>query len=107
MEHTIVSAIRFALDIGLMTPSPQEVLSEIAKTTGYASDGFADLLKSAEETESADSGEVYRLVENQLLRDLPVAPLWSGHGHAVWAERAGDVTATTFGGVDLSAVSLH
>ncbi|EMD24534.1 peptide ABC transporter substrate-binding protein [Amycolatopsis azurea] len=97
----------FALDIGLMTPSPQEVLSEIAKTTGYASDGFADLLKSAEETESADSGEVYRLVENQLLRDLPVAPLWSGHGHAVWAERAGDVTATTFGGVDLSAVSLH
>ncbi|MFK0250959.1 ABC transporter substrate-binding protein [Amycolatopsis azurea] len=97
----------FALDIGLMTPSPQEVLSEIAKTTGYASDGFADLLKSAEETESADSGEVYRLVENQLLRDLPVAPLWSGHGHAVWAERAGDVTATTFGGVDLSAVSLR
>ncbi|MEV7555928.1 ABC transporter substrate-binding protein [Amycolatopsis sp. NPDC089917] len=97
----------FALDLNLMTPSPQEVLSEIAKATGYASDGFADLLKSAEETEAADSGEVYRLVENQLLRDLPVAPLWSGHGHAVWADRAGDVTATTFGGVDLPAVSLH
>ncbi|GHH29122.1 peptide ABC transporter substrate-binding protein [Amycolatopsis oliviviridis] len=97
----------FAIDLDLVTPSPQEVLTEIVKATGYASDGFADLLKSAEETEAADSGEVYRLVENQLLRDLPVAPLWSGHGHAVWGERAGDVTATTFGGVDLSAISLH
>ncbi|WP_181776126.1 peptide ABC transporter substrate-binding protein [Amycolatopsis pittospori] len=97
----------FALDLNLMTPSPQEVLSEIVKATGYQGDSFADLLKSAEETESADSGEIYRLVENQLLRDLPVAPLWSGHGHAVWAERAGDVKATTFGGVDLSAISLR
>lgn len=97
----------FAIDLNLMTPSPQEVLAEIVKATGYSSDGFADLLKSAEETESADSGEVYRLVENQLLRDLPVAPLWSGHGHAVWAERVADVKATTFGGVDLSAASVR
>ncbi|WP_409497236.1 ABC transporter substrate-binding protein [Amycolatopsis sp. cmx-11-12] len=97
----------FAIDLNLMTPSPQEVLAEIVKATGYSSDGFADLLKSAEETDSADSGEVYRLVENQLLRDLPVAPLWSGHGHAVWAERVTDVKATTFGGVDLSAASVR
>ncbi len=97
----------FAIELNLMTPSPQEVLSEIVKATGYSSDGFADLLKSAEETESADSGEVYRLVENQLLRDLPVAPLWSGHGHAVWAERVGEVKATPFGGVDLSAASVR
>ncbi|MEV6911086.1 ABC transporter substrate-binding protein [Amycolatopsis sp. NPDC051071] len=97
----------FAIDLNLMTPSPQEVLAEIVKATGYQSDGFADLLKSAEETEAADSGEIYRLVENQLLRDLPVAPLWSGHGHAVWAERVGDVKATTFGSVDLSAVSVR
>lgn len=97
----------FAIDLNLMTPSPQEVLAEIVKATGYSSDGFADLLKSAEETESADSGEVYRLVENQLLRDLPVAPLWSGHGHAVWAERVADVKATTFGGVDLSTASVR
>ncbi|OXM45566.1 peptide ABC transporter substrate-binding protein [Amycolatopsis alba] len=97
----------FAIDVDLVTPSPQEVLAKIVELTGYTSDGFADLLKSAEETESADSGEVYRLAENQLLRDLPVAPLWSGHGHAVWAERVGEVKATTFGSVDLSAVTLR
>ncbi|WET81304.1 ABC transporter substrate-binding protein [Amycolatopsis sp. QT-25] len=97
----------FAIDVDLTTPSPQEVLAEIVKATGYASDGFADLLKSAEETDSAESGEVYRLAENQLLRDLPVAPLWSGHGHAVWAERVGEVKATPFGGVDLSGVSVR
>ncbi|MFI6308394.1 ABC transporter substrate-binding protein [Amycolatopsis thailandensis] len=97
----------FAIDLDLVTPSPQEVLTKIVELTGYQSDGFADLLKSAEETEAADSGEVYRLVENQLLRDLPVAPLWSGHGHAVWAERVGEVKATTFGGVDLSAVTVR
>ncbi|OXM56644.1 peptide ABC transporter substrate-binding protein [Amycolatopsis thailandensis] len=97
----------FAIDLDLVTPSPQEVLTKIVELTGYQSDGFADLLKSAEETEAADSGEVYRLVENQLLRDLPVAPLWSGHEHAVWAERVGEVKATTFGGVDLSAVTVR
>ncbi|MFC3452215.1 peptide ABC transporter substrate-binding protein [Amycolatopsis speibonae] len=97
----------FPIDLNLVTASPQEVLAKIVELTGYQSDGFADLLKSAEETEASDSGEVYRLVENQLLRDLPVAPLWSGHGHAVWAERVGDVTATTFGSVDLSAVSVR
>lgn len=97
----------FAIEENLVTPSPQEVLAKIVEATGYRSDGFADLLKSAEETEATDSGEVYRLVENQLLRDLPVAPLWSGHGHAVWAERAGDVKATPFGSVDLSAVSVR
>ncbi|MBB5855977.1 oligopeptide transport system substrate-binding protein [Amycolatopsis umgeniensis] len=97
----------FAIDVDLATPSPQEVLAKIVEFTGYSSDGFADLLKSAEETEAADSGEVYRLVENQLLRDLPVAPLWSGHGHAVWADRVGDVKATSFGSVDLSAVSVR
>ncbi|WP_081736449.1 peptide ABC transporter substrate-binding protein [Amycolatopsis orientalis] len=97
----------FAIDLDLATPSPQEVLAKIVELTGYSSDGFADLLKSAEETESGASGEVYRLAENQLLRDLPVAPLWSGHGHAVWADRVGDVKATPFGSVDLSAVSVR
>ncbi|MEU3771200.1 ABC transporter substrate-binding protein [Amycolatopsis keratiniphila] len=97
----------FAIDVALTTPSPQEVLAEIVKATGYASDGFADLLKSAEEIDAGESGEIYRLVENQLLRDLPVVPLWSGHGHAVWADRVGDVKATAFGGVDLSGISVR
>lgn len=97
----------FAISLDLATPSPQEVLTEIVKATGYHSDGFADLMKSAEETEATDSGEVYRLAENQLLRDLPMAPLWSGHGHAVWAERVADVKATPFGNVDLSGISVR
>ncbi len=96
----------FAISLPLATPSPHEVLTAITAATGYQSDGFADLLKSAEETTPEDSGQVYRLVENHLLRDLPVVPLWSGHGHAVWSERIRDVAATPFGGIDLAAISV-
>jgi oligopeptide transport system substrate-binding protein len=53
----------------------------------------------------ADRAQQYRLAENQVLRDLPVAPLWWGHGHAVWGERVHDVTATSAHGVELAAIS--
>ncbi|WP_410645183.1 hypothetical protein [Amycolatopsis sp. lyj-346] len=46
------------------------------------------------------------LAENQLLRDLPVVPLWSGHGHAVWAPRVHDVTATPFTGLVLAGIGV-
>ena len=36
----------------------------------------------------------YRLAENIALRDLPVIPLWSRHGHAVWSTRITTVTDT-------------
>jgi oligopeptide transport system substrate-binding protein len=47
----------------------------------------------------------FRLAENQLLRDLPIAPLWTEHGHAVWSERIRDVTTTPGWGLDLTTIS--
>jgi oligopeptide transport system substrate-binding protein len=54
----------------------------------------------------AERAQQYRLAENQILRDLPVVPLWSGHGHAIWGERVRGVTATPAHGVELVAISL-
>jgi oligopeptide transport system substrate-binding protein len=48
----------------------------------------------------------YRLAENEILRELTIVPLWTGHGHAVWAERVREVTASAAHGIDLTAITL-
>ncbi|MFI5782279.1 ABC transporter substrate-binding protein [Nocardia sp. NPDC051570] len=89
------------------TSSPQELLAGLARAAGYTDEGFAHLLAAADAADAGtDSGQLYRLAENQLLRDLPIAPLWSGHGHAVWSQRVHDVTATPLRGVDLASISV-
>lgn len=91
----------------LSTSSPHELLAAIATTVGYTDEGFTQLLTSADTAGTpAETGQLYRLAENQLLRDLPVAPLWSGHGHAVWAQRVHEVTATPLRGIDLASISV-
>lgn len=50
--------------------------------------------------------ENYRLVENEVLRELHIVPLWTRHGHAVWAERVRDVAATAAHDIDLAAITL-
>lgn len=95
------------LDVKLATPSPYELLSALAKASGYADDVFRENLAAADAAASPDeAGQLYRLAENQLLRDLPVAPIWSAHGHAVWSSRAHDVTTTPFAGVSLATITL-
>jgi oligopeptide transport system substrate-binding protein len=97
----------FTVSVTLGTPSPHELLTALVKATGYTDDGFAQLLASADAAGAPDeAGRTYRLAENQPLRDLPVAPLWSGHGHAVWTSRLHDVSAAAFTGVDLAAVGI-
>ncbi|MET0237739.1 MAG: ABC transporter substrate-binding protein [Kibdelosporangium sp.] len=53
-----------------------------------------------------ERAENYRLVANEVLRELTIVPLWTGHGHAVWAERVRDVTASAAHGIDLTAITL-
>ncbi|MEU7143852.1 ABC transporter substrate-binding protein [Nocardia sp. NPDC046473] len=97
----------FLVTRSLSTSSPHEILAALAKSAGYTDDGFAQLLASADSVgASADSGQLYRLAENQLLRDLPAAPLWSGHGHAVWTARVHEVTAAPLQGIDLASISV-
>ncbi|RSM48312.1 ABC transporter substrate-binding protein [Amycolatopsis balhimycina DSM 5908] len=95
------------LDLKLATASPYELLSELASESGYADDVFRQNLALADAAATADeAGELYRLAENQLLRDLPVVPLWSGHGHAVWSSRVHDVTTTPFAGPVLAGIGV-
>ncbi|SDY80370.1 oligopeptide transport system substrate-binding protein [Amycolatopsis xylanica] len=89
----------------LLTVSPHEPLAALAKAAGYTDAGFAELLATADAAPAAESQPLYRLAENQLLRDLPVAPLWSGHGHAVWPLKVSGVKANPLTGVDLTSFS--
>ncbi|HEU5470677.1 MAG TPA: ABC transporter substrate-binding protein [Actinophytocola sp.] len=69
----------------LFSPSPREPMTGIA---GYAPDGFAELLATADAAaDPAGRDQLYRVAENQILRDLPVVPLFSRHAHTVWSER--------------------
>ncbi len=96
-----------ALDVKLATGSPDELLSLLAAASGYTDDVFRQNLTLADAAATPEeAGELYRLAENQLLRDLPVVPLWSGHGHAVWGSRVHDVTATPFTGPVLAGIGV-
>lgn len=84
--------------------SPREPMINIS---GYTGAGFADLLASADAAaDPVESGQLYRLAENQLLRDLPLVPLWSRHGHAVWGDRVRVGRADPVRDLDLAAVDL-
>ncbi|GGM56257.1 peptide ABC transporter substrate-binding protein [Longimycelium tulufanense] len=98
----------FTITRTLWSPSPYEALSGLAGPTGYADEGFDQMLAASEATtDPAEIGRLSRLAENQLLRDLPVIPLWSAHGHAVWSDRVFNVTAEALGGIDLAFVDLR
>lgn len=95
------------LDVKPATGSPYELLSRLATESGYTDDVFRQNLALADAAATPqEAGELYRLAENQLLRDLPVAPLWSGHGHAVWGPRVHDVTTTPFTGPVLAGIGV-
>jgi oligopeptide transport system substrate-binding protein len=88
----------------LFSPSPREPMTELP---GYTNSGFEDLLASADAAATpAESGQLYRLAENQILRDLPVVPLWSAHGHAVWNDRIRNVHSDPFRDLELAAIDV-
>ncbi|GAA3548794.1 ABC transporter substrate-binding protein [Amycolatopsis ultiminotia] len=85
------------------SPSPADVLGELAAAAGYTDPGFTGDLAAAEAAGTPqEAGQLYRVAENQALRDLPAIPLWTGHGHAVWGPRVHDVRTTPFAGLDLA-----
>jgi oligopeptide transport system substrate-binding protein len=89
----------------LLSPSPAEPMTDLYPTE---SPGFFDLLNSANAaTNSDDRGQLYRLAENQVLRDLPVAPLWSAHGHAVWTDRLSGIAADPYRDLDLGGLEVN
>lgn len=87
--------------VSLDTTGPHELFTRLAIP---AADQFMEAASASGDTE--ERAQMYRLAENQILRDLPIAPLWSAHGHAVWNERVRDVAVSPARGVDLASVSL-
>ncbi|TCO53569.1 oligopeptide transport system substrate-binding protein [Actinocrispum wychmicini] len=87
--------------VQLRTLSPYELLQQLKVP---AVQQFLDA--AATSGDFTERAQQYRLAENQILRDLPVAPLWSAHGHAVWGPRVKDVIVTAAHGIDLAATTL-
>ncbi|MFD2469829.1 ABC transporter substrate-binding protein [Amycolatopsis silviterrae] len=93
----------FTWELKAVTQSPSDILRGLAEAAGYTDAGFAADLNSAETTASPEeSAQLYRIAENEALRDLPAIPVWTGHGHAVWSARVHDAVTTPFAGIDLT-----
>ena len=89
----------------LFSPSPREPMTNLP---GYSVPAFDDLLATADAaTTPEESGQLYRLAENQVLRDLPVIPLWSAHGHAVWGSRISGVRVDPFREIELELIEIQ
>lgn len=88
----------------LFSLSPREPMATLP---GYTAPAFTDLLTTADAAPTpADAGQLYRLAENQVIRDLPVAPLWSPHAHAVWASRLTGLKADPYRGIELDQLAI-
>ncbi|UJW31830.1 ABC transporter substrate-binding protein [Saccharothrix sp. AJ9571] len=95
------------LAITVQAATPGETVAALTAATGYAGAGFGDLVTAASSApDEEERAQRYRLVENQLLRDLPAAPIWTGHGHAVWSPRLKNVVSAPFHGISLADISL-
>ncbi|MGW7538958.1 ABC transporter substrate-binding protein [Amycolatopsis sp. NPDC054798] len=93
----------YALEVKAVSPSPADLLHTLAEAAGYTDAGFAADLDSAETTASPEeAAQLFRVAENEALRDLPAVPLWTGHGHAVWSARVHDAVTVPFAGIDLA-----
>jgi oligopeptide transport system substrate-binding protein len=89
----------------LFTPSPREPMTNLP---GYSSPAFEDVLSAADAaTTPEESGQLYRFAENQILRDLPVVPLWSAHGHAAWGSRISNLRVDPYRDLELDLVDVH
>ncbi|QFU92315.1 ABC transporter substrate-binding protein [Amycolatopsis sp. YIM 10] len=95
------------LAITVQAATPGEAVTALTAATAYAGAGFGDLVAAASSaTGEEERAQRYRLVENQLLRDLPAAPIWTGHGHAVWSPRVRGATALPFRGIELTNITV-
>ncbi|MBP2477404.1 oligopeptide transport system substrate-binding protein [Crossiella equi] len=83
-------------------PHPLAVLGDVAAGTGFEHADFRALVAAA--GVAADPWQDLRLAENVVLRELPVAPLWSPHGHLYWSARVSEVRPDPVAGLRLAEV---
>lgn len=98
----------FVLHSAADYPSPVAALAPLLDApTGYREHFPADQLARADQAVTLEDVVIpARLAESALLRDLPVIPLWSPHGHLVWSERVQGVSADAFNGLRLDRLSI-
>ncbi|SDM15765.1 peptide ABC transporter substrate-binding protein [Allokutzneria albata] len=85
-------------------PSPQALLEPLLSGTGSDVDS---MLGEAAAAPPAASPRYYRLAENTVLRDLPMTPLWSAHGHLYWSKALSGVVTDPLRGVLLDRIEVR
>ncbi|MCO1582521.1 ABC transporter substrate-binding protein [Crossiella sp. SN42] len=83
-------------------PHPTALLTTLAAEVGFTNATYTELITTAATSDAADRD--LRLAENIALRELPLAPLWSPHGHLYWSTRLAEVTPDPVTGLRLSAI---
>ncbi|MCP3804206.1 ABC transporter substrate-binding protein [Allokutzneria sp. A3M-2-11 16] len=84
-------------------PSPQALLEPLLSGTNSDVDA---MLGEAAAAAPAAASRYYRLAENTVLRDLPMTPLWSAHGHLYWAKGISGVVTDPTRGVLLDRIEV-
>ncbi|GAA1172427.1 ABC transporter substrate-binding protein [Nesterenkonia xinjiangensis] len=93
----------FRLGWTLSSPSAQYAMEPIYSTgasrnfAGYSSEDFDALIAEANAADVEEAGPLYHEVEDVLLEDLPVIPLWFNQQHVVHTERISDVEVSPRG----------
>ncbi|MDS2171236.1 ABC transporter substrate-binding protein [Nesterenkonia sp. CL21] len=93
----------FRLGWTLSSPSAQYAMEPIYSTgasrnyAGYSSEEFDSLIQQANAADVEDAEPLYHEVEDVLLEDLPVIPLWFNQQHVVHTDRITDVEVSPRG----------
>ena len=94
-------------------PSPQNYLEPIfstkgsSNTSGYSSATVDKLIAEGNAASSVAAGiEKYHAAEDQILKDMPVIPMFFGLEQVVFSEKVGNVTVDAFGNIRLAEVTV-
>ncbi|GAA4005669.1 ABC transporter substrate-binding protein [Allokutzneria multivorans] len=86
-------------------PSPQALLEPMLSGTNADVDSM--LGEAAVAETPAAARRYYRLAENTVLRDLPMTPLWSAHGHLYWSKALSGVVTDPVRGALLDRIEVR
>ncbi|MFB9909556.1 peptide ABC transporter substrate-binding protein [Allokutzneria oryzae] len=86
-------------------PSPQALMEPLLSGANADLDGM--LAEGAAAPGPAEAARFYRLAENTALRELPMTPLWSPHGHLYWSKRLFGVVTDPVRGALLDRIEVR
>ncbi|MQA79045.1 MAG: ABC transporter substrate-binding protein [Streptosporangiales bacterium] len=103
----------YRLDWGMDYPSPQNYLEPLysskgsSNRIGYSHESVDALIEQGNRASSIEAGvEFYNRAEDQVLKDMPVAPLYFGQIQAGYSEHVSDVKEDALVGIHLWDVTV-